>query len=119
MIVWNIDADDDFFLGEDKILGCTIYQQNKRTVQNITNWTLSWSLKQALTDTVALLTKTTSTGITITSATAGTVTIPILDTDTDNLEPGTYVHELKRTNDNEETVLSQGRCVVKRGVHRS
>lgn len=121
MLTWHIDEDDSFFIGEDKLLAATIYQSNGRTAQNITGWTLSWMLKRSLSDTdgSALLTKTTSTTITLTSPTVGQCTIGIADTDTDSLEPGRYYHELKRTNAGEETVLSHGRCVLRRGVHRS
>lgn len=121
MISFDIDADDDFFIGEDKTLPVTIYQANKRTIQNITGWGLSWMLKGSLTDADAdaVLTKTTTNGITLSAPSSGVCTIAIADTDTDSLDPATYVHELKRTDAGSETVLFQGRCVLKRGVHRS
>jgi hypothetical protein len=121
VITFNIDEDDDFFVGEDKSLIVTVYQQDKRTLQNITSWSLSWMLKEHLSDAdnVALLTKTTSSGITLTTPTSGVCTVSIADTDTDSIVPGRYYHELKRTDAGNETVLSHGRCVLRRGVHRS
>jgi hypothetical protein len=120
MMIWNID--DDFYIGEDKILGpFTVYQQNKRTAQDITGWSVSWMLKRSLEDPDAdlVLQKTTSAGITLTTPTSGILSITIADTDTDGLEPGKYYHEVKRTDAGQETVLSQGTCVLKRGVHRT
>lgn len=122
MLAWHIDEDDDFFIGEDKSLTpFTVYQADKRTRQNITGWTISWMLKRSLTDpdVDALLTKTTGAGITLTTPTSGICTITIADTDTDSLEPGRYYHEVKRMDAGNETVLSQGRCVLRRAVHRS
>ena len=121
MIVWDITDDDNFFIGEDKSLVVTIFQSNKITVQDITGWTLSWRLKASLddADASALLTKTTASGIALTTPTSGICTITILDTDTDALNPGTHFHELKRTTADSETVLATGRCVLKRAVHRA
>ena len=121
MIAANIDEDDDWFIGEDKSLPFTIYQSDKRTIQAITGWTLSWMLKRSLADADvdALLTKTTTSGISLTTPASGLCTVTIADTDTDSIEPGRYYHELKRMDDGNETVLSQGRCVLRRGVHRS
>jgi hypothetical protein len=121
MIPFDIDDRDDFFIGEDKVLPITIYQANKKSLQNITAWTLSWMLKSSLddADNLALLTKTTTSGITMTAPTSGVCTVTIADTDTDALQPGKYWHELKRTDAGSEVVLCQGRCVLKRGVHRS
>lgn len=120
MIVTNIDEDDAFFIGEDKSIIFTIYQADKRTHQAIAGWSTSWKLKRSLADpdVDALLTKTTASGITA-STSASTFTVSVADTDTDSLEPGRYYHELKRTDAGAETVLSQGRCVLRRGVHRS
>lgn len=121
MLVWNIDKADRVYTGEDKVLFATIYQTNGRTIQPLTNWTMSWMLKRSLTDDdgEALVTATTSSTITITDAAAGECQIAIRSLDTIDLEPGTYVHELIRTNSGERTVLAQGDFVLQRGVHRS
>jgi hypothetical protein len=122
MMTWNIDDDDAWFIGEDKILGpFTVYQQNKRTPQNITGWSVSWMMKRDLddADVDAVLVKTTSAGITLTTPTSGILNITIADTDTDGLAAGTYYHEVKRTDAGNETVLATGTCVLQQGVHRS
>jgi hypothetical protein len=121
MIVFDIDEQDDLFIGEDKSLIITVYQSDKRTRQNILGWSLSWMLKTSLSDVdgSALLTKTTNSGISLTTPSTGVCTVTIADTDTDGLTPGKYFHELKRTDAGAETVLSHGRCVLRRGVHRS
>ena len=121
MIEFNIDADQDFFVGEDKAIQVTVYQSDDVTAQDITGWSLSWMLKRKLSDAddAALLTKTTSSGIALTTPASGVCTVSVADTDTDGLAPGLYYHELKRMDAGFETVLSQGRCQLRRGVHRS
>ena len=116
----NIDADDHLFVGEDKSLMFTIVTAAGAT-QDITGWTLSWMLKANLTDldASASLTKTTSSGITLTTPTSGICTVSIADTDTDSLAAGLYYHELKRTTAGSETILSYGTCLLQRSVHRS
>lgn len=116
----NITSDDDFFLGEDKTLSFTVYQSDGSTAQNITGWALSWMLKKDArdADADAKVTKTTGSGITITSGAAGTLTVTIDDTDTASLAAGVYQHELKRTDDGFETVLTFGTCVLRQSVHR-
>jgi hypothetical protein len=122
MMIWNLDDDDDFFIGEDKTLGPgTIYQQNKRTPQDITGWSVSYMIKRSLDDldVDAVLQKTTASGITLTTPTSGIMNITIADTDTDGLTAGRYYHEVKRTDAGQETVLAKGTCVLQQGVHRS
>jgi hypothetical protein len=122
MMIWNLDDDDDFFIGEDKTLGPgTIYQQNKRIPQDITGWSVSYMIKRSLDDldVDAVLQKTTASGITLTTPTSGIMNITIADTDTDGLTAGRYYHEVKRTDAGQETVLAKGTCVLQQGVHRS
>lgn len=116
----NITSDDDFFLGEDKTLTFTIYQSDGVTPQDITGWALSWMLKQKGTDDDddALVTKTTASGITLTTPASGVCTVSIADTDTEDLRSNTYRHELKRTDAGLETVLCHGACQLRQSVHR-
>ena len=117
----NVTASDQVFIGEDKSLTVTVYQADGKTLQDITGWTLSWMLKAALTDldAQALITKTTSSGITLVTPTSGVCVVTLADTDTDGLDPGTYVHELKRTTAGSEGVLAYGTFVLRRGLHRT
>lgn len=117
----HISADAHLFIGEDKSLVFTIYQSDGRTAQDITGWTLSWMVKADLADVdgSAVLTKTTSSGIALTTPASGICTVTIADTDTDSLTAGRYYHELKRTTAGSETVLAYGDCHLIRGVHRT
>ena len=121
MMAWHIDEDDDFFTGEDKQFVFTVYQQNKRTVKDITGKAFSWMLKRSLADddVDALLVKTTASGITLTTPASGLMTITISAANTVAIEPGRYYHEVKCTDVGDKTVESQGRCVLRRGVHRA
>lgn len=117
----NITADDDWFKGEDKQLVYTIYQSDGTTAQDVTGWSLSWRLKRRKTDADAatLLTKTTSSGIALTTPASGIVTVSIADTDTDGISAGIAYHELKRTDAGAETVLTFGSAYLRDGVHDS
>lgn len=117
----DIENGDDFYTGEDKTLTFTIYQSDGTTAQNITGWSLSYTWKKHLSDpdSAAVLTKTTSSGIALTTPVSGICTVTIADTDTDALTARTYVHELKRTDAGSETVLTTGTVVLQQAVHRA
>ena len=117
----DIDADDDFFTGEDKTITATIYQADGTTPQNISGWSLSYLWKRAKTDTdaEAVLVKTTSGGIALTTPVSGECTITIADTDTDGLVARQYWHELKRTDAGSETVLTTGTVELQQAAHRA
>lgn len=122
----NIDNDDDWFIGEDKTLGnaddpWVVYQADGTTRQNITGWAISWMLKRKATDADAnaLITKTTSSGITVLDALQGEISVAIADTDTDSLRANIYRHELKRTDAGFEAILAFGSCQLKQSVHRT
>jgi hypothetical protein len=116
----NITADDDFFLGEDKILVDTIYQSDGTTVQNVTGWAISFMVKKNATDAdaSAKITKTTGAGIVLTTPLSGLITITLTDTDTASLPADSYRYEVKRTDDGSETVLTFGRLTLRQAVHR-
>lgn len=120
-ITRNITKDDDWFTGEDKSLVFTIYQSNETTAQDITGWALSYRLKRSPADADgdAVLTKTTGSGIALTTPLSGICTVTIEDTDTDSLDPRTYFHELKRTNAGNETVLTTGSVLLQQAIHRA
>jgi hypothetical protein len=116
----NITADDDFFLGEDKVLTDTIYQSDGTTVQNVTGWAISFMVKKHATDAdaSAKITKTTGAGIVLTTPLSGLITITLTDTDTASLPADSYPYEVKRTDDGSETVLTFGRLTLRQAVHR-
>jgi hypothetical protein len=127
----NITEEDDWFVGEDKTFPSTIYQSDYAvnplngavtgTLQDITGWTLSWLVKRKASDldAAALITKTTTSGIALTTPASGLCTITVADTDTDSIPAGTYHHELKRMDSGFESVLIQGRVVLRGAVHRA
>lgn len=117
----NITASDEWYTGEDKQLVFTIYQSDGTTAQDVTGWALSWRLKKRATDadSASILTKTTVSGIALTTPASGIVTVTVDDTDTDSLAPQTYYHELKRTTAGNETVLAYGTALLKQALHRS
>lgn len=117
----DITRDDYFMTGEDKTLAVTIYQSDGTTPQNITGWALSYRLKRRPedADSEAVLTKTTSAGITLTTPASGLCDVAIDDTDTDALPARSYYHELKRTDAGSEAVLVVGTVVVQQAIHRA
>jgi hypothetical protein len=117
----NITYAAEWFTGEDKALQFSLLQADDVTPQDITGWALSWMVKRrtADADASALVTKTTSSGITLTSASSGICSVSVSDTDIASIVAGTlYHHELKRTDDGFETVLSYGLFVLRSAVHR-
>jgi len=97
------------FQGEDKLI-----RINMR--KNISGWTLAFAVALAY-KTTPLITKTTASGITIIDGPDGPSSIAavtINDTDTDSLDAGTtdegkdYVWDIKRTDADQESVLTWG-----------
>ena len=117
----NITTADDWYIGEDKTLPVTIYQSNGTTAQDVTGWAISFMLKKRATDAdvAAKVTKTTVSGIALTTPASGLITVSIADTDTDGLAAGSYRYEIKRTDAGFETVLTSGACVLRQAVHRT
>lgn len=116
----NIGHNDEFFTGEDKTVRFTVAQADDVTPQDITGWTLSWMVKRKPTDVdaSAVITKTTASGIQLTTPEQGICTVSVTDDDTTTLKAGLYYHELKRTNPGVETVLSQGTVTLRQSFHK-
>lgn len=93
----DITPEDFWFVGEDKIFPFTIYEVDGVTRQDITGWSLQYTLRDAATYPTPLITKTTASGITITDADEGEGEVLIADTDSNRLSPGLYWHRIKRT----------------------
>ena len=113
----NIEKSDHWFLGEDKTLAFTIYQADGSTPQNITGWALIFVLRrQPATADPALISKTTGSGITLTTPASGLCEVSIEDTDTEGLSEGKYFYSLKRTDAGEETILTYGYAYLRRAT---
>lgn len=120
----DINQSPDYFTGEDKDLVFTIYTSDARTArtaaQDITGWTLSWMVKANRfdPDSAALIEKTTSDDIALTTPASGVCTVTVRDTDVNTLTGEVrYYHELKRTTSGAETVLAYGKFTLSQAVH--
>lgn len=118
----NLGESADWFTGEAKTLPFEIYSSDEATIQDVTGWSCSWTLRRVQGDDEILLTKTTGgSGITITgsyNATPATntqrISVAVTSGNTTNLQPGLYWHCLRRTDSSSETVLSYGDVTLKR-----
>jgi hypothetical protein len=97
-----VETDITIFKGEDLVITDTI------TGVNITGWTLAAAVATSVTAPVIF----TVAGA-ITDAANGVFTITLTDTETDLLDPGRYVYDIKRTNAGSETVLTYGKLTVR------
>ena len=88
----------EMFRGEDKILEVTV------TGENITPWTLVFTLRQTARSDVALIERP---GI-ITSGVGGVFQVTLTDEDTVGLVPGKYAFDCKRTNAGAEGIIVYG-----------
>ena len=104
-----------WFIGADITLRFTVYADVAHTTcVDVSLYAMSYALRRRNSDDdPALISKTTGAGtITVTGVFNATpasntqrVLVSILDTDTDGLDPGSYMHSLKRTDDGFETVM--------------
>lgn len=109
-----------YFTGEDKRPVITIMRPGLTATQNIVGWSLSYMVKRRRTqsDSDALITKTTTSGIELTDAASGVCTVTIEDSDLVDIAANeTYYHELKRVQAGYETVLMYGTFILKQAVH--
>ncbi len=107
----------NLFIGEDRTLRFTVVDANDAAV-DITGYALEWVMRERPGSDMATLTKTTGSGITITDGPNGLCEVAIADANTLALDPGTYFHTLRRTDDGSETVLSFGDVILKQAATR-
>jgi hypothetical protein len=107
---------DGWFTGEDKALQFTVYEEDGVTPQDITGYSLVWQLRVARDSPAAVLSKTDGSGIAIVNGPAGRCDVDVDRTDTDDLEPGSYYHQLARDDTGAHTVLTYGEAVLQRGI---
>ena len=93
------------FAGDDKTIQVTVTDPDGDPV-DLTSATIKWQAAKSL-GKASAISKSTSSGITITDAANGEFEVTILDTDTDDLV-GTYQHEAEVTftDGTKSTVLS-------------
>jgi hypothetical protein len=100
-------ANISFYKGEDVTLTVTM-----SPATNITGWTLAFTVKQKYGDAIAVVSKSTSSGITITDAVNGVFTVTIASADTNLLDQQGYVYDIQRTNAGNRTVLAIGNLTL-------
>ena len=112
---FNIAASDNWFIGEDKTINVDVDQSDGSTPQTMTGWALTWELKDSATGVVRVTKTTSGGGVTISNGggTDDRASVAVLDTDTEALAPGTFFHQLRRTDAGNEVVLAFGNAVLK------
>ncbi len=106
----NILESVNWFIGEDKTINIDVNQSDGTTAQAMTGWTLAWELKATANGAVEI-TKTPSIGDG--DGTDDRAAIAILGADTEALRPGTYYHQLRRSDTGSEVVLAFGDAVLR------
>ena len=99
-----IEFAEEAFIGNDLVLRFTVEDADGAAV-NISGWTFAFALASSYSAAAA----DSDDGITINDAAAGIVDVAVLDTDTDELDVGTYVADLKRADAGQEATLAYGR----------
>lgn len=108
----NITLTDHWFAGENKTLSFEVFAAGSTTLMDdVAGFTLQWTAKRG----EVVLTKTTTSGITITgvynpsrAVNTQRVLVAIADTDTQNYTAGRYQIALKRLDAGLEAILSHG-----------
>lgn len=95
-----ITSDHKWFTGAKKVIGFAI-----DTEDDTADWTLLWALRKSPTEDEALIEIITGDQLV---GDGSTVTLTVAAADTEDLEPGEYAHALKRTDTDEETILTYG-----------
>lgn len=107
--------DQPTYLGEDLLIPFRI-ERADGLPQDLTGWALTFTARDQLGDSQALVQKTTGSGITITDTAGGRGTITIARADTAALTPGDKYFDLSRTDAGQNGVLTSGRWPLR---HRS
>lgn len=112
-IRFDILESAEFFIGTDQPVNLNVKQSDESTAQTMTGWALSWVITSV--DKVTThVTKTVGSGITIQNGvgTDDQAAIQVDAADTASLSPGTYRHQLIRTDAGSVRVLTFGKLVM-------
>lgn len=124
----DLTGTNGLFLGVDYTYPFTIKNGAETACVDISGWALSYLVKRQAVepDGQAMLSKQTGNGITISGVFSAdpalntqVATVAIADTDSQLLEAGECVYELKRTDTGAETVLAYGALTLIRSVHHA
>jgi ketosteroid isomerase-like protein len=102
---------DNWYVGEDKTLRWTVYQDDDITAQAVTGWTAQMKVADAPGDT-AFYTET----ATVFDGPNGILEVASAAADTSAIAPGKYFYTLSRTNAGSNAVIADGDCVLKARV---
>jgi hypothetical protein len=106
----DIVASDNFMVGEDKTIYWDVVDING-VPQNMTGWTLGFTLRRAQgSGGTALLTKTPTVGNG--DATGDRATLAYAAADTKSLAPGTYAYSMGRIDSGSQQILAYGKFVI-------
>jgi hypothetical protein len=118
-----ITKEDEWFTGEDKTFRFTV-RDSAGAIQVLTGWEVEWVLRKhrsAAGDPVLIKDNDPGTApvdAAITDGPGGKVEVYIRRGDTDDLNPGTYFHTLRRTDDGSSSVLAYGEAVLQQAATR-
>lgn len=112
----HIGESEKWYIGEDKTIAFEIYDSTEALIENVTGWAMGCYFYKIGADDPLVLTRTTGAStITITGSynsdpatNTQRTNVLVVDTDTDNFQPGKYAYWLWRTDDGNETVLASG-----------
>lgn len=96
-------------VGEDRIFQDTIYQADGVTVQNISGWSVSFSVFRYDNPTTVFFTKTTAGGgVVLTSPLTGVLQVTVTAADTASMYPNQYEFVVQRTDTGNVLNLTRG-----------
>jgi len=102
-----ITAIDEWVIGEDQVIEWDIYQRNRRTLQDITGWSLEFRMARSKGG-ASILTLAAS----IVNATSGRCRVQVGSADTLGLAPRTNWYELWRTNAGAAARIAHGEAAL-------
>lgn len=110
----NITNDHEWYVSEDKAITITVYQADGVTLQNLTGYTLQWTLRTSrYTIGAAIITKSGG-AISVATPANGQAVIDIDSADTSSLKAGTYYHALWRMNAGSKDLLAEGYAILRK-----
>lgn len=115
-----ITEEDEFFIGEDKILAFPAFDEDDSPLSVPGGWTFEWILRNNPSSEETLIDKNNA-AISLYPTQAGSNTgIQVLvdAVDTLALEPGVFFHTLRRTNLGSKSVMAYGPCVLRYAATR-
>lgn len=102
---------DDWFVGEDKDIEYTVYQDNEVDLQDITGWTIQFRMATSISG-VSVLTR----NAVLDSPAGGICIVQTAAADTNSLAPRKYFYTLSRIDSGFNAVIADGPCFLQARV---